>query len=147
MGIREEMPLLTRHEGTWEGEYIWVDGDAKVIDRHKSRIQSSFPTEGKFDYYQINTYTWPDGRVEENHFPATYKEKELWFDTERIYGHAWEVDSRTIILTWTRKDNPTGFFYEMIQINDENNERARIWQWFEGGVCTRRTLITESRVS
>ncbi|MDI2131876.1 hypothetical protein [Yinghuangia seranimata] len=147
MSIREEMPLLARHEGEWEGEYIWVDADGNVTDRHATHLACTFPDTGEWPYYQVNTYTWPDGRTEVIHFPATYKDRNIWFDTDRINGHAWEVDERTICLTWTRKDDPGGFFYEMIQLDETGTKRSRVWQWFEDGVCTKRTLINEHRVA
>lgn len=146
MGIREQMPVLARHEGDWEGSYIWVDTDGNVTDRHRSRLSCTFPDSGDFEYLQINRYTWPDGREEVNEFPATLRDGQIWFDTDRIYGHAWEIDERTLCLTWVRKDDPAGYFYEMIQLDDSGTNRARVWQWFEGGVCRRRTLITEHRV-
>ena len=30
MSIREEMPLLARHEGEWLSEYIYVDNEGNV---------------------------------------------------------------------------------------------------------------------
>ncbi|WTW96263.1 hypothetical protein OG216_24125 [Streptomycetaceae bacterium NBC_01309] len=147
MSIKDEMPLLARHEGEWEGEYIWVDADGNVTDRHATHLACTFPADGEWPYYQVNTYTWPDGRTEVNHFPAAYKDRNIWFDTDRINGRAWEVDERTICLTWTRKDDPNGFFYEMIQLDETGTKRSRVWQWFEDGVCTKRTLINERRVS
>jgi len=147
MGIREELPLLARHEGDWAGTYTWVDQDGKIIDQHKSLLNCTFPDEGDFPYFQVNTYTWPDGRTERNEFPATYHDNKLWFDTERIDGHVWEVDENTICLTWVRKDDPDGFFYEMIQLDRSGKNRSRVWQWFENGVCTKRTLINEVKVA
>lgn len=146
MGIKDEMPLLARHEGLWEGEYIWVDRDGKIVDRHRANLACTFPSESEWEYLQINTYTWPDGRVEVNEFPATYRDKQIHFDTDRILGHAREVDKNTVVLTWTRKDDPTGYFYEMIQLDETGTKRSRIWQWFENGECTRRTLINERKV-
>jgi len=72
----------------------------------------------------------------------------LVFDTERIQGQAWEVehDDRTVMLTWTRPDMPDSRFYEMIQINDDDNRRARTWHWFVEDELEKRTLIEEQRV-
>ena len=147
MGIREDMPLLARHEGDWAGTYTWVDQDGNIIDKHASLLNCTFPTEGEFEYHQTNTYTWPDGRTEQSIFPGKYRDKRIYFDTERIDGHVWEVDENTICLTWVRKDDPSGFFYEMIQLDKEGKNRSRVWQWFENGVCTKRTLINEVKVA
>ena len=62
-------------------------------------------------------------------------------------GSAWEVDDRTIMLNWTRKDAPGSYLYEMIQINEQNNRRARTWHWFVGDQIINRTCITEQRIT
>lgn len=144
--IRSAMPLLARHEGVWEGEYIHVDTANTVIDRHRSRLQCRFPDDGPYAYYQINTYIWDDGRSEEIHFPATYRDGRIWWDTDRIDGSAWEIDSRTVVLTWTRKDMPGSYLYEMIQLSEDGNDRGRTWHWFENDVLVKRTCIKEHRV-
>jgi hypothetical protein len=145
-GIREGMPVLARHAGEWEGEYIHVDPDNNVIDRHRSHLQCKFPDDGPYAYYQINTYIWDDGRREEIHFPATYRDGQIWWDTDRIDGRAWEIDPRTVCLTWTRKDMPGAYLYEMIQLSEDGNDRARTWHWFENDKLFKRTCITERRV-
>lgn len=144
--IRTGMPVLARHEGEWEGVYIHVDTDNVEIDRHKSYLQCKFQSDPTYPYYQINTYTWDDGRTEEIHFPATYKDKKIWWDTDRIDGSAWELDERTVVLTWTRKDSPGTYLYEMIQISEDGNNRGRTWHWFEQDVLVKRTCIKERRV-
>ena len=144
--IRQEMPLLARHEGVWEGVYIHVDPDNKEIDRHRSRLECRFPADGPHAYHQINTYIWDDGRTEEIHFPATYRDKNIWWDTDRIEGRAWEIDAKTVVLTWTRKDLPGAYLYEMIQLSDDGNNRGRTWHWFENDVLIKRTCIKEHRV-
>lgn len=145
MGIREEMPLLARHEGEWFGKYTYVDRDGKLLDRHASHLTCSFPEEGEHAYLQINRYAWDDGRREEFRFPATYKDRSIWFDTERITGHAWEVDDQTIILTWSYKSDPEAYLYEMIQLSPCGRYRARTWHWFEENRIVRRTLIDEEK--
>src|SRR5688572_14236002 len=101
MSIREEMPLLARHEGVWEGTYTFIDPAGNIIDRHRSRLTCSFPEEGEFPYFQTNEYTWDDGRTERIEFPAAYKDNKIWFDTERINGYCWEADETAIVLKWT----------------------------------------------
>lgn len=146
MGIREDMPRLVRHEGEWEGTYTYVDIHGKVIDQHHSHLRCSFPSDGDGPYRQINTYTWEDGRQEVHDFPAQYRDHQIWFDTERIDGHAWEVDDRTLILTWSYKHDPEEYLYELIHLDATGNHRARVWEWFHDGACYMRTLINETRV-
>ena len=143
--IRAGMPVLVRHEGEWRGEYIHIDADGNVTDRHASLLVCAFPESGRFDYFQTNTYTWDDGRREQIDFPATYRDGRIWWDNDRIVGSAWEVDDRTIVLNWRRKDLPGSYLYEMIQINAGNDRRGRTWHWFIDDELIRRTLIKERR--
>lgn len=144
--IREAMPVLARHEGEWVGTYIHVDADNREEDRHASHLTCSFPADGPHAYYQVNVYTWPDGRREEIHFPATYRDGRIWWDTDRITGSAWEIDARTVMLMWVRKDEPDAYLYEMIQISADGQNRGRTWHWFVGDKLVKRTCITEQRV-
>jgi hypothetical protein len=146
VNIREKMPVLARHEGDWIGEYLQVDPTGNILDRHESRLTCQFPETGEYDYYQINRYTWADGRREEHGFLGIYRDNALWFDTERITGKAWEADNATIILHFSYKGSPGSYLYEMIQISPCNNYRARTWQWFKDNRIDRRTLIQEERV-
>ncbi|MEQ8463093.1 DUF3598 family protein [Coleofasciculus sp. E1-EBD-02] len=144
--IKHEMPLLARHEGDWEGTYIVVDLQGTVLDQHKSNLSCQFPNEGSYDYYQINRYHWSDGKQEEHQFPGIYRDNALWFDTERIQGKAWEVDSATIMLHFTYKGMPDSYLYEMIQLSPCNNYRFRTWHWFKNHQLFQRTLIQEERI-
>jgi len=144
--IREEMPVLARHEGDWIGTYTLVDTEEKILDKHESHLTCEFPENSPYPYYQINRYQWADGKKEEHLFPGTYRDKTLWFDTERIEGKAWEVDNSTVILWFGYKTMPNMHLYEMIQISPCNNYRARTWHWFNNHQIFRRTLIQEERL-
>ncbi len=145
--IREGMPVLARHEGEWKGEYIHVATDNSLIDRHNSHLICTFPDAGHYPYVQKNIYTWDDGRREELDFPAKYEASRIWWDNDRIAGSAWEIDHRTVVLSWTRKDLPGSYLYEMIQINDSADKRARTWHWFVDDELIRRTCIKEARIA
>ena len=148
MSLREKMPLLARHEGVWDGVYRYFDKDGKKIDEHKSRVLCRMI--GADDYHQTNYYFWADGRKDNRDFPAIVKQDRLVFYTE-ITGWAAEVpldeNSRTIMLHWTRNNEPGLYLYEMIQISDCGQYRARVWQWFREGQLLKRTLVDEQRVS
>jgi hypothetical protein len=146
MAIREEMPTLARHEGEWTGVYTHVDVEGQMLDQHDSHVQCTFPANGSSDYLQFNRYVWADGRVEEHRFEATFRDGKIWFDTERILGYAWDVDSLTMILTWRYKKDPDTYLYEMIQISPDGAHRARTWHWFQHGELVKRTLIKERRL-
>ena len=148
MSLREKMPLLARHEGVWDGYYRYFDISGNRIDEHKSRLLCRMV--GDDDYHQTNYYFWADGKKDTRDFPAIVKEDRLVFYTE-ITGWAAEVpldeNNRTIMLHWTRNNEPGLYLYEMIQISDCGQYRARVWQWFREGRLFMRTLVDEQRVS
>jgi hypothetical protein len=146
MSLREAMPLLARHEGEWKGTYTHVDAQGNIIDQHASYLTCRFSPDFPDGYHQTNHYTWADGREEIIQFPATYHDGKIWFDTERIKGYAWEVDDKTILLTWVYNTDPDNYLYEMIQLSPDGNHRARTWHWFNNGELFKRTLIKEERV-
>ncbi|GAA6623757.1 DUF3598 family protein [Scytonema sp. NUACC26] len=144
--IREEMPVLVRHEGDWVGTYTVVDVEGKIIDKHESHLTCQFPENDANSYYQINRYKWSNGKQEEHQFPATYRDKAIWFDTERINGKAWEIDNATLILWFSYKTAPDMYLYEMINLSPCNNYRFRTWHWFKNHQLFQRTLIQEERL-
>ena len=144
--IRDEMPVLVRHEGDWLGTYTVINNEGTILDKHNSHITCQFPEDSPYPYYQTNRYDWPDGKREEYQFPGIYRgDKKLWFDTERIDGCAWEADDSTIILRFSYKTMPEMSLYEMILISPCNNYRARTWHWFKNHQIYQRTLIQEER--
>jgi hypothetical protein len=145
MGIKDEMPLLARHIGEWEGTYTYVDPSGEVIDRHTALLTHSFPDPDGDDYFQVNHYFWPDGKEERIEFPGLLKDGKLHFNTERIDGFAWEIDENTIILQWKYVADPSVGLYEMINLDPTGNHRTRTWHWLKDGACFQRTLINETR--
>lgn len=146
--LKERMPLLARNEGVWEGWYRHYDAAGNKVDEHKSRLLCRFPGPG--EYRQTNFYYWADGRTEVREFPSRDAGDRIVFFTE-IDGWAAEVPldehRRTLMLHWTRRNEPGLCLYEMIQVSDCGNFRSRTWQWFRDNRLIRRTLIDERRVS
>lgn len=149
MGIREGMPLLAKHEGDWEGTYIYLDPNGQIIDQHASHLTCSFPEGKDYEYYQVNRYTWPDGRKEVHEFPAKYDGfGRIRFDTDRIDGWTWGVDENAIYLSWIYKEKGTDLrLYELIVLSDDGNNRCRTWQWVRNGEIEMRTIINEKRIT
>lgn len=143
--IRDDMPVLVRHEGDWVGTYTVIDNNGNITDKHESHITCQFPDAEDYPYLQTNRYQWPDGKVEEYQFPGKYCDKKLWFDTERITGQAWEANDSIIILYFSYKEIPNAYVYEMIHLSACNHHRARTWHWFKDGQIYQRTLIQEER--
>ena len=144
--LSHAMPVLARHDGEWTGEYIYFSPQGEILDRHNSHLICRITSREERPYYQQNTYTWNDGRTEQFELHATCKEARIWFDTDRIKGSCWEIDAKTLMLNWTRKDIPNSYFYEMIQINETNDVRSRVWHWFENDVLIKRIYIGETKV-
>lgn len=151
MGIREDMPLLARHEGVWDGIYVCYNAAGGRIDEHRSRLFCRFPEHGEFPYHQTNHYVWADGRTDIRDFPATYADKRVWWDNELIKGWAAEVAldqyCRTVMLYWQRQGDPSLYLYEMIQMADDGQSRCRTWHWIRNGQLETRTAIQETLVS
>ena len=148
MSLRASLPYLARNEGVWEGYYRYYDAAGNKIDEHKSRLVCRIKNDR--DYHQTNLYRWAGGRKENRDFPAKIDGSRLVFTSE-ITGWAEAVDfdehKRTMMLHWTRNNEPDLYLYEMIQISDDGNARARVWQWFKSDRLMQRTLIDEVRVS
>lgn len=148
MSLRASLPYLARNEGVWEGYYRYYDRDGRQVDVHKSRLLCRIRDDR--DYHQTNLYRWQDGRKEDRDFPAKIRGERLIFDTE-IDGWAAAVDldehGRTMMLHWTRKAESGLYLYEMIQLSDDGNSRARVWQWFRDDRLIQRTLVDEQRIS
>ncbi len=148
--LKKIMPLLARHEGVWEGHYRYYNSIGDKIDEHRSRLLCRFPDEGH-PYHQTNYYAWADGKTESRDFPAMVRDGRLWWDNDFIRGWACDValdeNARTTMLHWVRTGEPDLYLYEMIQLSDDGESRARIWQWFKKDRLFQRTLVDEKRVS
>lgn len=149
MGIREGMPLLAKHDGEWEGTYTYLNKEGEVVDQHASYLTCRFPEGKDYEYYQVNKYTWPDGRTEVHEFPAKYDGfGRIEFDTDRIQGWCWGLDENVIYLSWTYKQKGTDLrLFELIVLSDDGNNRCRTWHWVRNGEIEQRTVINEKRVS
>jgi len=149
--LKLQMPTLARHEGVWDGMYRYYDADGNKTDEHKSRLVCRFPEDGSHPYHQTNHYQWDDGRTEVRDFPATVADGRLRWDNELIQGWAADVSlddhGRTTMLYWVRTGEPDLYLYEMIQISDCGQKRARTWQWFKNDALISRTLVDERKVS
>ena len=97
--IKQNMPLLARHEGTWAGTYRFITPQLEVLDEYAFRINVMFPDDGKggITYRQESFYSWRDGREEELIFEAQYARDGLVTWGGRIAGRMWELDDRTIV--------------------------------------------------
>jgi hypothetical protein len=59
----------------------------------------------------------------------------------------WEIDENTLYLTFGFPDQPGVTVCEMIQLAENNTDRARTWHWFKDGKLYQLTLVDECRVA
>jgi len=146
--LQETMPLLARQEGVWDGYYRYYNANGDKTDEHKSRLLCRLPSDTV--YHQTNFYFWADGKTEVRDFPTRIEGNRVIFYT-MIDGWAAAVPldtfNRTMMLNWTRQNEPDLYLYEMIQVSDCGRYRSRTWHWFKGSRLFQRTLIDEQFVS
>ncbi|MGI5270073.1 hypothetical protein ACQEUU_13050 [Nonomuraea sp. CA-218870] len=118
---------MDKRLGEWRGEYIHIDG--------------------AYSFIQTNTYTWDDGRQQVFDFGGRIEDGIGYFDTERIKGEMSQVDDQTIVLTWSYKDDPDNYRYELIQLSRDGRHKCRTWHWMNGDRLVKRTITSETKVA
>jgi hypothetical protein len=146
--IREMMPLLARHEGVWKGTYRFVTPQLELLDQYDFKIIVSFPddAQGGITYRQESHYTWLDGREQQLDFEAQYTDNGRVEFGGRLHGSMFELDDRTLYLSFGFDDQPGVDVCEMIQLAPNNRDRARTWHWIKNGRLFQLTLVDEHRV-
>ena len=151
MGLKDDMPLLARHEGVWAGTYRIYDAAGKLVDEHSSRVVCRFPDDGPYSYLQTNNYSWPDGRTVSQHVPANYRDGRIWWEGDVIRGWSCELPldekGRSLVLYWQHVADPDLYLYEMVQLSDDGKKRCRTWHWIRNGELETRTAIEEKLVT
>ncbi|MEM9531067.1 MAG: DUF3598 domain-containing protein [Pseudomonadota bacterium] len=151
--IAERHPILADQAGVWEGEYVHLNADHEVIDRHQSRLVCRFEdgADGVASLRQSNIYTWADGQYEIRYFEGVYRGDRLWIQNDLIDGWtgALQLDptQRTIMVGWTRNGEPDFRYYEMITVAEDGDAKNRTWHWYRRGRLFQRTVINEVRVA
>ncbi len=54
VSIKTALPVLARHEGTWDGTFRRYDADGKLVAEFPSVITTEFPEDGADAYLQTN---------------------------------------------------------------------------------------------
>ncbi len=146
--IKEKMPLLTRHAGTWAGTYRFITPQMQLLDQYDFRINALFPDDGKggITYRQESFYTWADGRTRELVYEGTYKDGIVAFEG-RISGWVKELNDRTLNMRFWFADQPGVDVLEAIHLAKNNNDRGRTWNWFKDEKLFQITLVDEKRIA
>jgi hypothetical protein len=145
--LKALMPAMFAHEGTWIGHYRHLSESGELLDEHDSRVECTLPDETDIIFRQTNLFTWADGRKLDYGFEGALRNDQLWFDTATFVGGGWQTRAGIITLNLDRKDLPGHKFIEVIVMGDNQNHRVRTWYYFENGICYKRTLCTEQRVT
>lgn len=143
--VREAIPLLYRHKGRWQGEYIHIDNDVNIVDRHKVDILVEFPDENGVAYRQTSNFLWDDGRKQEFRFEAGLEGDRLKWDNGGLAGEIWAIDQWNLYLWFRFTDAPDDLVTETIYLSDCGKHRTRTWHWLRDGALYQRTLVNEAR--
>ncbi|MEJ2534146.1 MAG: DUF3598 domain-containing protein, partial [Gammaproteobacteria bacterium] len=126
MGVMaERLPLLVDQEGVWDGEYVHVDADHQVIDRHRSRLICRVfdGPEGEAKFVQSNLYDWADGTREIRFFEGVFRDDRVWIRNDLIDGWTADLDldptRRSLMVAWVRVGEPDFRFYELITMSED----------------------------
>jgi hypothetical protein len=151
--IAEKQPLIADQAGVWAGEYVHLDADNQVIDRHKSKLVCRLEDgpDGAARLSQTNIYDWPDNTQEIRYFDGVFKGDRVWIKNDLIDGWtgalAMDPTNRTIMVGWTRTHEPDFRYYEMITVAQDGNAKNRTWHWYRKGRLFQRTIINEVRIA
>ena len=148
--IAERLPLLAEQEGVWDGEYVHLDAEHRVIDRHRSRLlcRNFDGPEGEARFVQSNLYDWQDGTREIRYFEGVFRDDRVWISNDLIDG--WTADiqldptRRSLMVAWVRSQEPDFRFYELITMSEDGQAKNRTWHWYRKGRLFQRTLINET---
>ena len=150
--IKDRFPLLAAQEGVWDGQYVTVNADHRVVARHKSRLICRISdVEGEARLEQSNIYFHDDGTQEVRYFDAFVKGDRVEIDTDLINGWIAPVDldhtGRAMMVAWTRKTDVGFRFYEIITMSRDGESKNRTWHGYHEGQLFTRTLIDEVLVT
>lgn len=151
--IRQRQPIVADQAGVWDGEYVHLDADHRIIDRHQSRLVCRLADgpDGAARLTQTNIYSWADGTREIRYFEGVFRGDRVWISNQLIDGWtgavAMDPTNRTIMVGWARTNEPGFRYYEMITVAEDGNAKNRTWHWYRNGRLFQRTLIDEVRVT
>ena len=151
--IADKQAVVADQAGVWEGEYVHVDANHNVIDRHQSRLICRLHDgpDGEARLSQSNIYTWASGEQEIRFFDGVFRKDRLWIRNDLIDGWTSAITlddtQRSIVVVWTRPSEPSFSYFEMITLSEDGNAKNRTWHWYRKGHLFQRTLINEKRIS
>ena len=150
MRLAEHLPVIARHAGVWEGNFVRLDAASNVDARFRSQIVFRLFDDAHWPniYLQTNTYWLPDGSVQSFDTPGSFRDGRIRFESQRVRG--WSADdpldteSANALLFMDVLYMPGAHIYEMAQISRDNSRRSRCVQFVRDATTVQRTLIDET---
>ena len=134
---------LARVVGVWEGTYTSVTPDGELIERYRSRQETSL--EG--DLWRERITYFREGREPEAYdFTGRFQDGMLLFEDDDISGDTYFVGDDILVLPYTWKSRPDEKVVETVILATPSH-KARVWQVFDRGQLVRVTIINEHLVS
>ena len=133
---------LTRVVGVWAGTYTSVTPTGELIERYRSRQETSFDG----DLWRERITYFRDGREPETHdFAGRFEDGLLLFEDDDILGDTYFVSEDILVLPYTWKSRPHEKVVETVILASATH-KARVWQVFSDEELVRVMIISEHLV-
>lgn len=134
---------LSRVVGVWEGTYTSVTPGGDLIERYRSRQETSL--DGDMWHERITYFR--DGQVPQTYdFTGRFEGGMLLFEDDDISGDTYFVGDDILVLPHTWKSRPDEKVVETVILATPSH-KARIWQVFDSGELVRVMIISEHLVA
>ena len=133
---------LARVVGIWEGTYTSVTPTGELIERYRSRQETSL--DGDVWRERI-TYFREDQEPKTYDFTGRFEGEMLLFEDDDISGDTYFVDDDILVLPYRWKSRPQERVVETVVLATPIR-KARIWQVFDSGELVRVMIIDEHLV-
>ncbi|MDE0168234.1 MAG: DUF3598 family protein [bacterium] len=133
---------LSRVVGVWEGTYSSVTPDGDLIERYRSRQETSL--DGDVWRERI-TYFRDEQEPQTYDFTGRFSGGMLLFEDDDISGDTYFAGEDILVLPYTWKSRPHEQVVETVILATASH-KARVWQVFDRGELVRVMIIKEHLV-
>jgi hypothetical protein len=141
------IPVVARHQGTWEGTYRSLTPQLQLIDAWTFRIVVSLGQSAADAYRQHTTYRWPNGKTSETSFTAALVDGHLTWADARIKGTMHLLGPEAMLAEMQFTADPDGVIMEMARIAADGAARSRVGMVSRRGVLEKIQIADERRVA
>ena len=130
---------LSRVVGVWEGAYTSVTPDGDLIERYRSRQETSLDG----DVWRERITYFRDGQEPQTYdFTGRFEGGKLLFEDDDISGDTYFVGDDILVLPYTWKSRPDEQVVETVILATPSH-KARVWQVFDRGELVWVMIINE----